>query len=369
MKTGRSIVELATEIQRQSDTKKDYVVPTQLLKAEVIDGPGRVALAFTNGHRNILPVAPFAHKQIAERLGIPGRYYERLQNEAPQLLATNINHWLHEQPEKRLVRTLDGNVRAFLSDSYRPLENSDLFEAVFPVIQQLGLQVVSCDVTETRLYIKAVDQRITQDIPKGHALGDGTHTFFDTLSPAVVIRNSEVGDGALVVESSIWTKACTNLAVFERALRKAHLGGKQGVGDEITSLLSDETKRAKDQALWLTVRDVVSGLFAEAQFKALVDRIKGTTQNKIGGSVEKVVEVVAKHFGINDGERDSVLRHLIQGGDLSQYGLYSAVTRAAEDLGEYERSSEFERIGGRIIELPKHDWQRLNVAKELALAA
>ncbi len=267
------------------------------------------------------------------------------------------------------MRTLDNQVRAFLSDSYRPLENHDLFEAVFPVIQQLGVQIVSCDVTETRLYLKAVDARISRDIPKGRALGDGSHVFFDTLSPAIVVRNSEVGDGALVVEFALWTKACTNLAVFERALRKAHLGKRQAIGDDVSALLSDETRVANDKALWLTVRDVVSNGFAEAQFHALIEKVKGTAQDKIDGSVEKVVEVASKHFGINDGERNSVLKHLIEGGDLSRYGLFNAVTRTAEDLGDYERASEFERIGGRIIELPKADWQRLNKAEPIALAA
>ncbi len=52
MKTGKSIVELATEIARQADTKKDYIVPTQFLTAERNDNvPGRIAVAFTNHAR------------------------------------------------------------------------------------------------------------------------------------------------------------------------------------------------------------------------------------------------------------------------------------------------------------------------------
>jgi len=34
-----------------------------------------------------------------------------------------------------------------------------------------------------------------------------------------------------------------------------------------------------------------------------------------------------------------LLRHLIEGGDLSQYGLINAVTRTAEDAKFYDRAS------------------------------
>jgi len=42
--------------------------------------------------------------------------------------------------------------------------------------------------------------------------------------------------------------------------------------------------------------------------------------------------------------------------------LHSAVTRAAQDLESYDRATELEYIGGKIIELPQTDWERLAVA-------
>ena len=66
--------------------------------------------------RHNLKANDVAHRQIAARLEIPAKYYDRMRTEAPQMLAKNVNHWLHAQPETRMIRTLDGNVRAFLSD-------------------------------------------------------------------------------------------------------------------------------------------------------------------------------------------------------------------------------------------------------------
>jgi hypothetical protein len=66
-------------------------------------------------------------------------------------------------------------------------------------------------------------------------------------------------------------------------------------------------------------------------------------------------------FGVTvtEGETSSVLRHLIRGGDLSAWGLANAVTRTAEDVADYDRATELEAAGGRVIELSPSDWRVL----------
>jgi hypothetical protein len=53
---------------------------------------------------------------------------------------------------------------------------------------------------------------------------------------------------------------------------------------------------------------------------------------------------------------------LIEGGSLTQYGLHAAVTRAAQDVADYDRATELEYAGGKIIELPKTEWKVLSEA-------
>jgi hypothetical protein len=304
------------------------------------------------------------HQQIATHTGIPAAYYKKMVEEAPDLLATNVNRWFAKYPANRMVRTLDNHVRAFLSDSYRPLENADLAEAVLPVLFDLKLEVMSCEVTETRLYLKCVDERIKQDVPSGRKMGDGSHCFFDTVSPAIIISNSEVGLGSLSVESGVFTKVCTNLmAISGAGMKKRHLGARTSLGDgeAIRHLLTDETKRATDRAVWMQVRDVVKGAFEEARFEAHCNKLKGLAEQKIEGDPVKVVELSSKKLGIQDGEQKSVLRHLIEGSDLSRYGLLQAVTRTAADIESYDRASDFERMGGALIDLSANDWQALSI--------
>jgi len=254
-----------------------------------------------------------AHRQIGQRCEIHAKYYDRMLNDAPALLATNVNHWLSNEPEKRMVRTLDGSARAFLSERYRPLDNMDLAEQVIPAMMDAGCEVVSCEVTDLRMFIKAVAPRIEGEIKKG-----------DVVQAGLSISNSEVGSGSIRVEPLIYRLICTNgMTVPEHGLKKYHVGRKNGdlvEGLNASELFSDETKRADDKALWLKVRDTVRGVLDQVVFNRILDKMRESTEKVIEGDVVKAVEVTKDRLRLTDNERGSVLTHLIQGGDL--FGLW-----------------------------------------------
>lgn len=358
MKTGRNIQELAREITRRAENKKDYVASTEF--AEIVAGEAAVQMAFGDVAVGINGVA---HDQIGLHTSIPGAYYDRMLAEAPDLLATNVNRWFKKYPAPRMIRTLDGTARAFLSDKYKPMENEELAEAILPVLAEAGAIIMSAEVTDRRLYIKAVDRKIEKDIPTGRKIGDGSHVFFDTLSPAIVFSNSEVGLGSLSVETAVYTKVCTNLATIPAAgsLRKYHVGSKHELGgDDVYRVLSDKTRKLDDAALWSRVRDIAKAAFDPARFGSLVEeRIAGMADQPIKGDVVKVVDLTAKRLNLLEGEKKSVLNHLAAGGDLTRYGLFNAITRTAEDVEDYDRATEVERFGGKLIELSNAEWKQI----------
>jgi len=355
-KSGLAIEDLAAEIQRRANAKKDVLVSTKDLEMTA-----RTDLSV--GGQFVVPVRPICHQQIAAYTDIPAKYYERMRSEAPDLLASNVNRWFAKYPEVRMVRTLDDQARGFLSDRYRPLENEDLAEAVLPPILDMGLDVMSCQITETRMYIKAVDPKVTRELKARNAqFGDASHTIVRCFAPAVTIANSEIGYSSLSILGGVYDSFCSNLATFgERSVRKYHIGGRHEIGgEEVYSLLSDETRRKTDQALWAQVGDIVRAAFERAKFDELCDRIEGTTTQKIEGNVVKVVSFAAKKFGMSEGEGSSILKHLIEGGDTTRFGLYNAITRTAQDLEDYDRTTMFERAGAQIIELEPGEWNTLS---------
>ena len=175
MKSGRSLVDLAQELERQLATKKDMVVPSSLMLYRTSEqGVSSVDIDEQTGVQTY-GITELARRQLADKLKIPYAYFERMRTEQPHLLDRNVNTWLQEDDaDKRLIRTLDGHVRAVLSDRYRRLDNFDLAENVLPILQRLPeARFESVELTETRMYLKVVTPSVRYEIAPGDVVQAG----------------------------------------------------------------------------------------------------------------------------------------------------------------------------------------------------
>ncbi len=352
MKQGRTLSELARELNVQNLTKRDYLVDTRSLGFQTAERISRLTLPIENG-KNGFVVSDLAHRQLSDRLGIPYRYYDKMKAENPALLDENVNSWLQAKPERRMIRTLDGKARAFLSDRYRRLDNYDLAEAVFPVLAKMkGAEVISCELTETNMFIKVINKTLEMEVQKG-----------DIVQAGIVISNSEVGLGSVKIEPLIYRLVCLNgMIAQDFGQRKYHVGRTVENDSAAYELYRDETLEADDKAFYLKVQDTVRAAVDEAKFALIVDRMRQAAGQIIQGNPVRAVEVLSQKFQFNQSERDSVIKHLIQGGDLSAYGLLNAVTHTSQEIADYNRATDFERYGGQILTLPKRDWQEIAMA-------
>ena len=351
MKSGRSLVELAKELERQLGTKRDLLVPLPCTQVRT-SAEGACTLEVEEpGGIGRYGITALARRQLAEKLKIPYAYFERMRAEQPELLDRNVNAWLpREEGERQLLRTLDGQVRAVLSERYRRLDNHDLVEHVLPALQALPeARFESVELTETRLYLKVVSPRIQFEVAPG-----------DVVQAGVVVSNSEVGCGMLSVQPLVFRLVCSNgLIASDRTLRKTHVG--RALDSEGTSgvVFKDDTLQADDRAFFLRVRDVVEAAVSEATLRDVGEKLRRTREIRIANDPVKSVEVLAQRHALTQGERSGVLRSLIEGGDLTGYGLVNAVTCYAQQAEDYDRATELEALGGRLIELPAREWKML----------
>lgn len=364
MKTGRNLTELAQEIERQTTTRKDYLAPTTQIAMEVDENlraadPNAEALDIIGLNGSPVGITPYAHGHLSGETGIPKVYYDRMRTAAPTLLAANVNHWLHAEPKTRLVRTLDGRMRAFLSDRYRPLDNFDLAQVALPEILTRGARVESSQLTETRLYIKAV-------LPDLEAEVQGSRQKGDIVQAGLVISNSEVGAGAVRIEPMLYRLICLNGAIMpDSGMKRYHVGKQADPDAQVREMLSTEARTADDRAFWLKVRDVVRGAFDRDIFTRLVERAEAAAGMRIfSPHLDKVVEVTARTLSLGDGKdtMDGLLQALIEGGDLTQWGLANAITAQSQGIDSYDTATDWERAGGRVLELEPQDWKRITTA-------
>ncbi len=356
MKNGMSLSELAAEITRQNAAKRDFKAPTAqitvLPPVEEHADRRNDTLKVSVGDQIFTPGDVF-HNQLGAWAKIPAKYYDHMKATAPELLAINANHWLQKNPETRLVRTLDGNARAFLSNRYRMIDNHMIAEAVLPFILERGndldLSVESCIVTESRLFIKVVSRRLEAKV-----LGD-------RVQAAICIGNSEIGLHSFMVEEMTMVLSCLNGAIRpDNSMRRYHVGRNAGEIDSAMEVFADDTRKADDKALMLKMRDSVRAAFNAERFETFAKSITAIAGNKITRSAESAVAKVVEVYRLPESSQSSILDLLAKKYDATQWGLANAVTEFAQsDSLTYEQATDLERVGGSIMELPKKEWEAI----------
>jgi hypothetical protein len=140
-------------------------------------------------------------------------------------------------------------------------------------------------------------------------------------------------------------------------MRKTHVGRMSDASSDEVTVFRDDTLQAEDKAFFLKVRDVVEAAASEGTFLQVAERMRSTMGIRIKGDPVRAVEMVGTRYLLNEHERTGVLRHLIEGGDLTAYGLVNAVTHFCQELDNYDRATEFEALGGKLIELSASEWE------------
>lgn len=337
MKTQFStFTEFAQEIDRREQAKKDLIVPSKKMEM-TIDGD----LLISTEKFGINDVA---HGQFAEKLGIPKRYYD-VMPAIPGLRETNVNAWMHNSDKNYMVRTLDGNARALLSDRYKPMDNYTILQSFLPVLNEVDqFQVQSENLSDTKMYLQIIFPRMEAEITPG-----------DVVKWGITLTNSEVGRGAVDVSTLVYRLICSNGMVGSSVLRKNHVGSRIGLVESDYDLYKDDTIQADMHAFQLKLRDILKDATSEISFQKQIEKFK-VAAGDIITKPETVVKNVTKHFNMNESLSELILGNMVQDGNLNRWSLANGITALAHDM-DADKAYEVERIGNQVIELNPSEWE------------
>lgn len=354
MKQGRALPEVLAELQVQNAAKRDYIAPAQAMRLSE-SGESIVLDHIGPKDQEEFSLTDLFHRQIGSALNIPAKYYDMMRRQKPGLLAENVNAWLGDRDQSYMIRSMDygsGRVaRAFLSDRYRRIDNLEVATMVLPLFAgKEEMEIISCNVSDNKFFIKVVNHKLEMAVVPG-----------DYVQAGVVISNSEVGLGAVSVQPLVYRLVCSNgLCVNDFGERRAHVGRAAKAMEDSFNVYTDETLAAEDRAFMLKLRDTTLAAIEEARFAQIVGRLQDSTHAKITGRVQDVIELTGRAYDISQPEQDSILNYLIQGGDLSLYGLTNAITRASQDVESYDRATALESIGWQVATMPEAQWKEIN---------
>ncbi len=365
------IEKIARETQRRTQARKgnDFVVARSGLGV-TLDDQNRLAITFRNGADHVVPLKRSALQQLANATRVPATFLSRLTDAGHHdLAAATLSELLTRETtteggktRKQLIRSLDGEVDAFLSDSYRAIPNDAILAIALEEFEAAKVQVWDLRLTDTDFRVLAfaphISGEITQDRKfSGMSRWEGKEG--DVLNAGLRLTNSETGHARFTATSAILRRICCNFNVWADVVAKTHLGKKLEEGEQdFTSL---ETKALEDAALVSKLRDAIRGTFDEAKFRALIARVNETTTRELGEAPTQVVDAAIKLHGLGEARREAIIERLLRSGDKSQYGLVQAITSQvnpenAKDLADETRTT-YEEAGGKILHLSERGWR------------
>ena len=375
--SGRGrLEEVVSELERQKETKVDFVADTRQLAVVNRDGIQTLAPRPQAGEESITEfvpdsgyaLTPHALGQLGERCSpsVPVKFLRALAdgNAPRRQLSASILSSLMDAVEdgspRRLFRCLDGKCRAVMSDRYRVLDHYDLaFAALDAVLENEGI-VMDCSLSDSHMNLKfctpALFDRVEQErLDHGpgspqfvHLHGGTGEQFGSGMDPAIVypvcsVTNSETAQGGLTVQYGICKAFCINSSLIESALTQVHLGGRLDAG-----IFRQETQELDARATLAKAQDAISAAFHPSVFARIVSVAQSAQSDRIESPTAAVGNLV-KNTDITEDRKDAILEYFLRGQDATRYGLAQAVARVAQDEEDGDSSASYEALSGKIM--------------------
>ena len=307
-----------------------------------------------------------AMQQMAAWAHLPMTYINHLRsNGKSQLLVDNFNEWFekpnHVKTTRRLYRGMaaeysdtKGEWRSFHSDRFQRVDHEHILEDLLPALEELErefgeLKVASCDITDDKMYLKVT-------FPDNEAKVQG-----DVVRMGLSIGNSEVGNSTGFILPLSYILRCTNGMVSpHRGIKRRHIGSTIEGDGQIT--YAEETLQANLTAIKLQLRDSMNSVMESFKDGSFLEEIKSISEGTTIYKPVKAVEATARLYGLTEGERDKTILSLAKLGKYNKWGMMNAVTELANTTDSYDRASELEVLGGKILTLPNSQWDRIALA-------
>ena len=379
---NKSLEDMLHVITEQNKMKQDYIAPTNQLQFRTIESEDRVhgtnhsqiVMEANNGEgTKILNVNQHCFDQIAQKAEIATPTARRLQQNYPREMDNLINAIWQKENSKRMVRTFEssnqtssynydnhtGTARAFLSDKFKTFDNSDLLESALPTLGESDAcwKIVNFANTDKKLYIRLKSEVIQSDAGVG-----------DLMAHGIGISNSETGSGSVAVFGINWTLACLNGMQTENVTRKAHITSARD-GDT-WNILTDETKEADNRSLKLQLRDIVSSYASRDAFDENIEKMRRAKEDTVDVPMNESVENLGKVLTLSKKETSNVLEGLLQTIGQSGYEQNQKINRATlvnactavGNTADPDNVDFWQRLGGKVLNLGKTDWNRVAMA-------
>lgn len=367
MKQGfTSIDGLVQDVDKYRNLKRDYIADVRATEMEYI-GADVFKLHIPDQDVSYT-VNNNALTQMAAWSKTPMSYVNHMRsNKKGNLIADNFNEWfskpIHDHTRRmyrgmktQFPRTANdsGNWRSFHSNRFKRVDHEHVLDGVMPELEALAeeygdIKVASLGLTDDKMYIKVL-------FPETEAKAIG-----DVVQFGLSIGNSEIGKGLAYVSPLVYVLRCLNGMVLpDLGVKTRHVGSailEDGYID-----YGDDTVESDQKTVMLKLRDTIKSVCSHENRNKILNKINESSDSSKVSNPMKAVEKTAKLFNFTEKELQDTTLSFVKRGDYSKWGMVNAVTAIANTHDNYDRASNLESLGGRILTMGKSQWQEIAMA-------
>lgn len=289
-----------------------------------------------------------AAAQLGDKLSIPGAWLRnQLTGEGWQrdigadLLATTLANT--KTRERLLMRSVGGQVRGVLSDSYRRISSPALAEAGASALASIGAVPYQARANDLKWEVSAI-------LPNAIELPTRHHGV-EIIGAGVRFGNSDFGDGAQFLALFLLRLWCSNGAIGESLLRQVHLGRQ--LPDDIA--LSEKTYRLDTAAQASLLGDLIRGGLGEEKLRDRLQKVQANAAETV--EPEAVLGGLVRAKKLTKAEAEAAMATVARSdpaqvptGPATRYKLGQALSWISK-AGEVraERTLELEALAGSLI--------------------
>jgi hypothetical protein len=278
---------------------------------------------------------------MAQTTDLPLKFIDSLQFASEpwgkELLAHNLRTLFQNRfaRGRYLIRSVNDEVRGFLSDRYRRLDSRPIIEAFATAVQEKGALPYNGYVTDTKVALQAIMPEVYEPIPG------------EMVAYGLSLENSDFGNGALSIRAYLLRIWCSNLAITQEEMRQVHLGRRL---DE-SMLYSDRTYELDAQTTVSALRDVVSNQLNAASLRDRMDSIRRAHEQQVEpGSVRLMLrkallktetEAVVEAYNSTD-------TYNLPAGNTT-WRLSNAISWVAGKTEDSERKLDLMKLAGEVL--------------------
>jgi hypothetical protein len=332
----RSAANLVERI--HTEQSRDQIVMTTALNFSARAGSG-VEVTFANGGPgDFLVPTDHALAQMAGRAIVPSAYLRELSKD-PQdwkrdLACEILERSYRNGPAERILsRSVNGELRGWLSDKYRRLDSRPLVDALAAEAQAVGAVPFDGVSTSTRVALKVILPRVIEVAGDAMLLG-------------VEWSNSDYGNGTHSVRAFAIRVMCLNGMTRENLMKQVHLGGR--LGDDVA--FSERTYRLDTATSVSALQDVVRGALGAGGMESTVGAIQKAASTEFSSAqLERATRNATK-------EQQKKIVDAYEGMDVvnlppnkTAWRASNAISWIARAVESDEQRLDLERLAGSLV--------------------